>query len=149
MNSNGATPEEQIQQILAVTPILPGQKSNEKNVIPPSHQQSNPTDTLPPATSHSQVQPPAHPQSDLTDFGSGRTHANDENEPKARGQTELEQTLQTTSTGVHQGPLLDFSGMKQSLPVAGNGHVVSQSEQVLRRQDTEEGGLDEFVDARG
>ncbi|KZF22443.1 oxysterol-binding protein [Xylona heveae TC161] len=34
---DGATPEEQAQQILAITPILPGQKQSQKFAIPPHH----------------------------------------------------------------------------------------------------------------
>lgn len=37
-NSDGDTPEKQVEQILAITPILPGQKPTQKNQIPPSHQ---------------------------------------------------------------------------------------------------------------
>ncbi|EPE28032.1 Oxysterol-binding protein-like protein [Glarea lozoyensis ATCC 20868] len=39
-NIDGDTPEKQVEQILAITPILPGQKPNQKNQIPPSHQQA-------------------------------------------------------------------------------------------------------------
>ena len=63
MNSDGKTPQQKTQQILAITPIIKGQTSSPQHGIPPQQQQ------LPP-----QVQTHASPVSaghgDLIDFSS-------------------------------------------------------------------------------
>jgi len=103
-----------------------GQKTSQKNPIPPQHRHSTSQATITPTS-------PAQPQNDLIDFG--------QNAPTATTQGELEQTLRDTST-VHQenqGSLIDFGGIKAALP---DGNV-------LRRKDTDEGSIDEFVDAQG
>ncbi|TAQ88036.1 hypothetical protein B7494_g3657 [Chlorociboria aeruginascens] len=143
LNSNidGTTPEQQTQQILAVTPILQGQQSQEKNPIPPQHQKtkSEPVSKPSPAPTHQE------PQSDLIDFG--------QNEPassqpasatsKSQEQKDLEQTLLETSTSQNHGSLLDFhDDLKSSLPAM-------QPQVSLKRSDTDTKSEDEFVDAEG
>ncbi|KAL2072525.1 hypothetical protein VTL71DRAFT_11868 [Oculimacula yallundae] len=78
---DGTTPEKQAEQILAVTPILAGQKSTEKNPIPPQHTQSEPHTSNhepiaaparapAPANPSSENQPPPPaPENDLINFG--------------------------------------------------------------------------------
>jgi oxysterol-binding protein-related protein 8 len=154
--SDGDTSQKQIEQILAVIPILRGQKSNEKNVIPPRGS----TERARPEEAH--LQQPTQPQrsqipsDDLIDFGqndsSHSANTTSHNPPMPRqpsdlqaaqtkngdqSQKELEQTLASTSTEVAQGPLIDFhDDMHNSLP----------PKQELKRQDTSD---DEFVDAEG
>ncbi len=142
--SDGDTPEKQIEQILAVTPILRGQKSNEKLVIPTyqSQQQWQPQ------------QEPKQASADLIDFGQNES-SQPAREAKAempnlpsdlqaaqtknggQSQKEMEQMLASTNTargGHNQGPLADFhDDVHNSLPKV-----------TLKRSDTSE---DEFVDA--
>ncbi|KAI9743092.1 MAG: hypothetical protein M1818_003387 [Claussenomyces sp. TS43310] len=126
-NIDGDTPEKQIQQILAVTPILRGQKSNQKNAIPPHSSSVHTQQAAPPP-------PPPPPQSadqgDLIDFS----------EPAApqqytTSQRELETQLASTSTSdAQRGSLLDFhDDLKRDVPKLG-------------RTDTAE-SKDIFVDA--
>lgn len=142
--SDGDTPEKQVEQILAVTPILRGQKSNEKHVIPSyqSQQQSQPQ------------QQPKKATADLIDFGQDEpsptvTETRPEmphqpSDPQAaqsknggQSQKDMEQMLASTSIvqgGQGQGPLVDFhNDIHNSLPQV-----------MLKRSDTSE---DEFVDA--
>ncbi|TVY85208.1 Oxysterol-binding protein-like protein OBPa, partial [Lachnellula suecica] len=61
-NIDGSTPEEQVKQILAVTPILPGQQSNEKNPIPkrnPSVASTTSPSTAAPAAAPAPASAPA------------------------------------------------------------------------------------------
>ena len=76
--SDGSTPAKQTEQILAITPILPGQKPTERNRIPKrsesllsirSKVHSVANENKDPSSE--QAQPPTHPQepADLIDFG--------------------------------------------------------------------------------
>jgi hypothetical protein len=153
-NIDGSTPQKQIEQILAVTPILRGQKPTEKNPIPPPHYRSGSyTSTKSPTTSAHPDHPPA-PDNDLIDFGQNdgsadshvpanlhASHAVNSN-PQ---QQHLEQTLRETSTERKaQDSLIDFhDDLKRDLTTV-DGHSVS-----LKRHDTDTSSLDEFVDAEG
>jgi oxysterol-binding protein-related protein 8 len=154
VSSDGSTPQKQIEQILAVTPILRGQKPTEKNPIPPPHYRSGSyTSTKSPTTSAHPDHPPA-PDNDLIDFGQNdgsadshvpanlhASHAVNSN-PQ---QQHLEQILRETSTERKaQDSLIDFhDDLKRDLTTV-DGHSVS-----LKRHDTDTSSLDEFVDAEG
>jgi hypothetical protein len=157
-SSDGNTPQKQVEQILAITPILIGQKSNEKNAIPKreSLDKGRPAEPQQPAaappaqppTQPAPSQPPAAPQPDANAVSQRRLDTSENTPPKVpqpadlvqaqtanggQAQTELERTLAQTATAQKQGPLLDFSGdLKRSLP----------------RQDASDDD-DEFVDAQG
>jgi hypothetical protein len=143
--SDGNTPEKQTEQILAVTPILKGQKSNDKHVIPMFQPQQQ---------SQRQQQPKEAP-ADLIDFGQNESSEKaKEMKPEmpqqpsdlqaaqtqngGQRQKDIEQMLSSTSTahGVQgQGPLLDFhEDMHSSLPDVS-----------VRRSNVIE---DKFVDAK-
>jgi len=131
--SDGDTPEKQIQQILAVTPILRGQKSNESFSIPPPRQNQQ------------QAPPPSQTtrgESDLIDFGQNDAPAAPPRPTQdthgGQSKSNVEQMLESTSTGqATQAPLLDFQDdMKKDLPT-------------LLRKDTDTRSIDEFVDAEG
>lgn len=148
-NSDGDTPEKQTEQILAVTTILRGQKSSERNVIPPH--QSQPQSE--PQTYHEQPSKSEGNQSDLIDFGqndSSQHPSISESDPhplsdlrpsqtKNGGQShnDVEQMLASTSTDqARHGSLLDFQDdLKKGLPA-------------LHRKDTDTRSIDEFVDAQ-
>ena len=157
--SDGDTPQKQTEQILAVIPILRGQKSNEKNVIPPRgstdrarYEEAHLQQPTQPQQSHG----PLRPQEDLIDFGqndsshSANTTSNNPPMPhqhselqaaqtKNGGQSQkgLQQTLASTSTATAQGPLIDFHD---------DLHNSLLPKPELKRQDTSD---DEFVDAEG
>lgn len=156
-NVDGDTPEKQIEQILAVAPILRGQKFTEKHAIPPHHSRQS-LEEPPYQSSQQESQPPRH-EDDLIDFGQNDIphptippgSQQDNKVPEmprqpsdlqaaqtqngGQGQKDLEQMLNSTSTAqVTQGPLLDFQDdMHNSLP-----------RPTLKSQDTSD---DEFVDA--
>jgi hypothetical protein len=123
-----------------VTPILRGQKSNEKHIIPTYQSQ--------------QQQQPKQAPPDLIDFGQNEpsqpakdaklevpNQPSDLKTPQTKNggqsQKDMEQMLTSTNTsqgGQWEGPLLDFhDDMHNSLPQV-----------TLKRSDTSE---DEFVDA--
>lgn len=171
VESDGATPAEQIEQILAVTPILPGQKPSEKFAIPP--QQHKKVDSTP-AQAQVPVQAPIH--DDLIDVGPPSTstpapasHLPDDmkaahgppststpapashlpDDLKAAqtqngGQQQLamEQSIRETSTDrKNEDALIDFHGDLQK--------SLPKAEPSLLRQDTDTQSVDEFVDAQG
>jgi hypothetical protein len=161
-NIDGSTPQKQIEQILAVTPILKGQRPNEKNPIPPPHPRTTSSNST---TNH--VQPQSHPQpiqeaavqeNDLIDFGQndGDVAPPPNYAPadlkaaqtKNNGQEQLDLERQLRSTSSHeatQGPLIDFQDdLKGALPSVIQNHTAT-----LKRQDTDTKSLDEFVDAEG
>lgn len=156
--SDGPTPEKQVEQILAVCPILRGQKNNERNPIPPPHRQSSTFSvTLDHSTSHSKAQPLTE-ENDLIDFGQdGAVQAPSKYSPVEHApadlraaqtenggqqQAELERKLRNTSSIKDDGgPLIDFhDDLKQNLP--GNNQ-----KSIMKREDTDTRSLDEFVDA--
>ncbi len=147
---------------MAITPILRGQKPNEKNRIPPQHNRSESytsTHTAAPATiSKENTSPHAAPSNDLIDFGQ---NSGAQTQPaqtyqapadlqaaqtlnNGQQQKDLESTLLSTSSSrATDGGLIDFhDDLKKDLPAA-------QGKTVLKREDTETQSLDEFVDAEG
>jgi hypothetical protein len=148
-DSDGSTPEKQTQQILAVASIIRGQKSTEKNEIPP-HRRTESYD----GTVAAHTQPPTADsgnEKNLINFDSTGTtapppvvvHAV---EPQNGGQpqSDLEKTHKSTETQ-QQDSLTDFHGdLKASLPSAPENPNLK-----LKRNDTDNSSLDEFVDARG
>ncbi|TVY94415.1 Oxysterol-binding protein-like protein [Lachnellula willkommii] len=147
-NIDGATPEKQVDQILAVTPILRGQRSNEKNPIPKRNPSIISTNT--PSQAAPAPAPAPAGESDLIDFGQNETPAQSQipipadlkaaqTENGGQQQKELENTLSHTSTSHAdgQGTLLDFHDMKAALPV----------KQALQREDTDTHSVDEYHDA--
>lgn len=166
-DSDGSTPQQQIEQILAVTPILSGQHSTEKNPIPPQHQSEPPAYTPAPAPQTSaqapvpapapvsENQPPqpqiSHPiTSQTTDAAAQPPNSHlpadlqaAQTQNSGQQQKDLEKTLLQTSSGkASEGGLIDFhEGMKKDLP--GSGEKAR-----LQRIDTGE-SVDEFVDAEG
>jgi hypothetical protein len=141
-----------VEQILAVTPILPGQKSTEKNPIPKRNPSivstTSPSKAAPPAAAPA---PPPAQENDLIDFGQNDTPTQPQvpipadlkaaqTEDGGQKQKDLERTLRSTSNERGQGGLIDFHGdMKAALPEAHK----------LQRQDTDTQSLDEFHDAEG
>lgn len=168
--SDGASPQEQTEQILAVYPILPGQKSTEKNHIPPQHhqhtEQANPIPTPAPVPAVAPAAPatllpqekdkenlidlrsdspaPAQSQHVPADLQAAQAQHN------GQQQKNLERTLQSTSTaqGQTQGSLIDFQDdLRKDLPAATDAQGTATS--ALYRQDTDTHSVDEFVDAEG
>ncbi|PVH88320.1 hypothetical protein DL98DRAFT_509032 [Cadophora sp. DSE1049] len=166
-NIDGSTPQKQAEQILAVTPILRGQKSNEKNPIPPPHTRSESFTSTHAASASSENQPPQPSHTnDLIDFGqSDGTPSTNAATPipayqapadlqaaqtvnGGQQQKDLEKTLRSTSKErTNGGALIDFSDdLKRDLPtVDANGKKLAP----LKREDTDTQSLDEFVDAEG
>ncbi|KAH8815080.1 hypothetical protein F5884DRAFT_771048 [Xylogone sp. PMI_703] len=131
---DGKTPEEQTKQILAVTPIVRGQKFH-REAIPPHHAQSQ---SVSRQVSHDPQGEATH--EDLIDFGQ-----NDSNTVPAQTAkpTDVEKALMSTGHVAPQGSLIDFhEDMKKDLPSGA-------SDQKLKRQDTDTQSVDEFVDAEG
>jgi hypothetical protein len=140
---------------LAITPILEGQTSTEKNTIPPHQQTAPPTQEnqfTPNLLTTSQPQPPTQ-DPDLIDFGENDRPASQQpllpTDPRAaqtqnsgQQQRDLDNTLRSTSTPPHpnKGPLIDFhADLNKELPGV---HKIT-------RQDTNTQEIDEFVDAQG
>ncbi|KAK0735010.1 Oxysterol-binding protein [Lasiosphaeria miniovina] len=139
---DGATPEKQVAQIMAIYPIVKGQKWENPMVIPSRGSMSRPTSSsasVPRKGSFSQG------DGDLIDFGqrdsssTGQKQAPPPLDPSHRSTTEIQTLLSATGrTDAHGGgPLIDFhEDLKSSLPAD------------LKRTDTDESN-DEFVDAQG
>ncbi|KAK9421595.1 putative Oxysterol-binding protein-like protein OBPalpha [Seiridium unicorne] len=142
----GDTPQKQTEQVMAIHPIIPGQKSLERNVIPPPASVGHPSTA---------VQPPAQPApADLIDFGNNEAPAAApvpaenpniaaaaEHRP-SKDSTEIRQLLSSTGHKAPEGPLIDFSAdMKHTLP-----QTQPTQPSTLKRNETEESN-DAFFDA--
>ncbi|GAB1310086.1 Oxysterol-binding protein OBPa [Madurella fahalii] len=138
---DGATPERQAAQIMAIYPIVKGQKFSQKNMIPPRGSISEPS-----ARSKE-----THPnEGDLIDFGEDKTpyetplpseQSRSEKPPldqSHKSTSEIQTMLDSTGGRAKEGPLIDFyHELKKDLPVE------------TKRSDSEHESQDEFVDARG
>ncbi|KAH6651103.1 hypothetical protein F5144DRAFT_589409 [Chaetomium tenue] len=145
---DGTTPEKQAAQIMAIYPIIKGQKFNQQNVIPPR-------------ASLEVNEPPKDPPSaagDLIDFGDSeptpqpplakeqppaaeeqpQTPANPPPlDPSHPSTTEIQEMLSETGSQAKDGPLVNFHGdMKKNLPGSAKRTDSTASE-------------DNFVDAQG
>ncbi|KAI9650493.1 Oxysterol-binding protein OBPa [Ciborinia camelliae] len=162
---DGESPQKQTEQILAVYPILPGQKSMEKNRIPPQHhqhtEQANPVPAPVSAAAAPVPLPPLEKEKEnLIDFRSDSSapapahipadlHAA-QTQNNGQQQKDLERTLQSTSTaqGQNQSSLIDFQDdLRKDLPAATDTQGTASA--TLYRLDTDTHSLDEFVDAEG
>ncbi|KAI0008797.1 Oxysterol-binding protein [Xylariaceae sp. FL0662B] len=104
-------PEKQAEQILAIYPIMPGQKP--RNIIPPNSNSS---------AGHSKTAKKPAPddkQDDLIDFGQNDVPAPKADTPRSpTGSKDISGLLQSTGHPP-EGPLIDFTGdMKKDLPPA-------------------------------
>jgi len=158
-NIDGDSPQKQTEQILAVTAIVKGQKSQRDSTmqIPPPHHRSESAQKVPQRAPAPQPAPePPAEGSDLIDFGQHESRPQSSIQPAPHlpndlqvaqtqnggiQQKQLEQTLLSTSIQpANDGPLIDFhQDFRRVLP---DGTV-------LKRHDTETKSLDEFVDAEG
>ncbi|KAH8602681.1 hypothetical protein B0O99DRAFT_697133 [Bisporella sp. PMI_857] len=160
-NIDGTTPEEITKQILAVTPILPGQKVNKTNEIPPpyTHIEPAPAAALPSASSTNP--PPQTPEDDLIDFGQNDATPTASHPPppshfpsdlklaqtenNGQQQKDLEKNLRETSISPppRNPGLADFhEDLRKDMPPIGQPVP-------LIREDTDTNSLDEFLDAEG
>ncbi|KAI6281198.1 Oxysterol-binding protein OBPa [Pyricularia oryzae] len=136
---DGETPEAKANQILAIYPILKGQKSSERNPIPPRG-----SSFRQPRTQESAPQ-----SGDLIDFDGGNEsipgHA--PLQPDSKATTEKPATSTNGSDDIEQ--LLNATGQPPSKddPLVDFGKDLKKSLPTMKRADTEE-SADEFHDAR-
>lgn len=113
---DGSTPEKQAAQIMAIYPVIKGQRFNQKNVIPPrssiSDSASRPTDL------HNHQEPQS---GDLIDFGDDKSPVSEQNKPPLdashKSTAEIQAMLASTGTRAKDSPLVDFhDDMKKTLP---------------------------------
>lgn len=163
--SDGSTPQQQTEQILAITPILPGQRAAKTPTAIRDNHQATST-TAAPLTKAT----PISQQVDLIDFGqSSITAPNDrsldspqsaqkENQNQNQGQRQLEQMLTATSTSVHvpasatsnEEPLeIHKQSLVKPTPLEYDHQAGDSKENMLTRRDTDSQSLDNFVDAEG
>lgn len=132
-SSDAPTPEKQAEQIMAIYPIIPGQKPSDRNIIPPSPSAGK---------SHTAGHPASEDKKggDLIDFGPSDPPAAAPPQPSS-GSKEIASMLKSTGREP-EGPLIDFTGdMKKDLPAASGAPG-------LKRGDTTESN-DNFFDAQG
>ncbi|KAH8890842.1 oxysterol-binding protein [Thozetella sp. PMI_491] len=126
---DGETPEKKTEQVLAIYPIVKGQKGSEKNVIPP---RASLEATKP-------VSVPASAEDDLIDFGQNDAPpaAAAPIDAKHNSTSEIQAMLSATGNPAEKGgSLIDFhDDLKKELPSAS-----------IKRSETQE-SQDSFVDA--
>ena len=118
--SDGKSPDAIAQQILAITPILKGQRPTQQTNMLQQHQHQQP--------SQSYVQPPANVtpgNTDLIDFGNGSAGP----------------------TASHSQPMQSQVTESQHVPYGLQEPLQPQIGEPIRRQDTTSSDIDEFVDA--
>lgn len=141
---DGSTPEKQAAQIMAIYPVVKGQKWDQKHVIPP---RASTSELCSPAPAHHAD------EGDLIDFGNHQplpekretpeptTVAAAEDvpplDPSHKSTADIQTMLAVTGARAGEGPLIDFhDDMKKALPPT------------LKRAETDDSN-DEFVDALG
>ncbi|RBQ65311.1 hypothetical protein FVER14953_05125 [Fusarium verticillioides] len=112
---HAATPEKQAEQIMAIYPIVKGQKSNQRNVIPPHSPSAKPAQTA-------SAQPVEnHIDDNLINFDEIPPPAKPDQTPAAEQgtqQSEIQGLLSSTGKKA-DGPLIDFTNdLKKDLPSA-------------------------------
>ncbi|KAK2679677.1 hypothetical protein RAB80_004858 [Fusarium oxysporum f. sp. vasinfectum] len=112
---HAATPEKQAEQIMAIYPIVKGQKSNQRNVIPPHSPSAKPAQTA-------SAQPVEnHIDDNLINFDEMPPPAKPDQTPaaeQATKQSEIQGLLSSTGKKA-DGPLIDFTNdLKKDLPSA-------------------------------
>lgn len=109
-SSDPSDPQKQTEQILAIYPIVSGQKATGSNSIPPRHSENAETAASAPKESL---------QNDLIDFGQNDVPSNPPKPvaPQVESTGEISGLL--NSTGTHtEGPLIDFhNDLKKNVPV--------------------------------
>lgn len=120
-SSDGSTPAEQTEQILAIYPILQGQKAPATNVIP-AHK---------PSVAKAPVAEPQDGGNDLIDFGDAPSTDAAAPAPAVQppnaapvagqeahgGSKDIQSMLNKTGTQPDQGPLMDFTtDLKKEVP---------------------------------
>jgi oxysterol-binding protein-related protein 8 len=109
---DGPTPDKQAEQIMAIYPIVKGQKNQQKNVIPPRSQPSSPR------------APSSKKEEDLIDFGQWDAKPSENGheikptlDSTHKSTAEIQSLLAATGSRAHEGPLIDFQqDMKKNLP---------------------------------
>ena len=137
-NSDGPTPQAKTEQILAITPILRGQKPRQQFNIPPKHQQEPQPQPQQPQQQLQQPpqQPPQAMGNDLIDFGQGAP------------QQQLPPQQRIPQQQHHQQELQRQQSMDQDVAPAGLQQPLEPAMgQPMHRVDTATDELDEFVDA--
>ncbi|CAJ2500915.1 Uu.00g037680.m01.CDS01 [Anthostomella pinea] len=142
---DGATPEKQAEQVMGIYPIIPGQNTRERNIVPPNASAGNPKTAGKPASDDR--------PGDLIDFGQISQNDDAASAPKldSKPATNIHDTS-TNANSIHDmlestghksdGPLIDFTGdMKKDLPPA------KGPPPAMKRTETEESS-DAFYDAQ-
>ncbi|KAK6842840.1 hypothetical protein PG995_001852 [Apiospora arundinis] len=113
---DGATPSKQAEQVMAIYPVVAGQKPSQRNVIPPRAS----FDQLSRTTS-------TQNQNELIDFGQtnesastlvskGPVSETQAEKPESKPSTDIQELLEGTGQKT-EGPLIDFTGdLKKELP---------------------------------
>ncbi|KAL7628754.1 Oxysterol-binding protein OBPa [Parahypoxylon ruwenzoriense] len=133
---DGATPRKHAEQIMTIYPIIPGQTTNDFNMIPPNSSSGN---------SHTPGKPSSDDNAgDLIDFSQNDTPAIGTEPLAERGSKNSTDVLNMLKSTGHspEGPLIDFTvDLKKNLPQA-----KLQPSPEIRRGETAE-SKEQFFDA--
>ncbi|KAI0146905.1 Oxysterol-binding protein [Xylariaceae sp. FL1272] len=124
---DGDTPEKVAKQVMAIYPIVDGQKASGMNFVPPNGSAGNPPTARKPAAEDTSA--------DLIDFGESNAPPPQAAPPAVQSRDSQDIPTMLGKTGQKtEGPLIDFTGdMKKDLPG-------------MKRSDTAESN-DDFFDA--
>ena len=149
-NRDGKNPKTMIEQILAITPILPGQRANSDFEIPPhtsnttSHHSNDP-----------QPEPKAAAQSsgdgnDLIDFGDSTPNAKAVTANQNISSQHRTRSVSLMDDDRHINAMNDKMGnMNLMGPMQTPGNPSTGKYRPLERTDTETSEVDSFFDAEG
>jgi hypothetical protein len=147
-NIDADTPAKQAEQVMAIYPIVDGQKPSQQNIIPPHASAGNPSTASQPAAQPPSVVPASAVPTGTAGPNGTAAAAVSVQEPTVAAKAEnsdikqsgtIQHMLEGTGQPKPEGPLMDFTAdMKKDLPKGGKPTD-------LKRSETEE-SHDEFFD---
>ncbi|KAF7509800.1 hypothetical protein GJ744_007495 [Endocarpon pusillum] len=147
---DGKDPKTMTEQILAITPILPGQKVDSAFDIPPHTPNATPNHNNNLQPEQNAAAPPSGDGNDLIDFGDSASNAKVVTANQNISSQHRARSVSLMDDDRHINAMNDKMGnMNLMGPMQASGNPSTGEHQPLERTDTETSEVDSFFDAEG